>query len=80
VEFIIPKPLKTEHAELHAEIVEATQAGDKIGDAAKAVAKALHPHFVKEEENTLPSLGLLSILAEGKITAEMAMSSKGRIG
>lgn len=67
----IPQPLKLEHEELHAELVKATKAGGKIGDAAKAVAKVLHPHFLKEEEYALPPLGLLPILAEGKVTPEM---------
>ncbi len=71
MEFRIPQPLKSEHEELHAELVKAAQAGRKIGEAAKAVAKLLHPHFEKEEEYALPPLGLLSVLAEGKVTPEM---------
>lgn len=31
----------------------------------------MHPHFLKEEEYALPPLGLLPLLAEGKVTAEM---------
>ncbi|HWQ95236.1 MAG TPA: hemerythrin domain-containing protein, partial [Gammaproteobacteria bacterium] len=46
--------------------------GGKIGDAAKTVARLLHPHFIKEEEYALPPLGLLSVLAQGKIFPEMA--------
>jgi len=38
-----------------------------VGDAAKAVAKVLHEHFVKEEEFALPPLGLLSGLAQDKL-------------
>jgi hypothetical protein len=38
----IPKPLKLEHEELHAELVTATKAGGRTGEAATAVAKALH--------------------------------------
>ncbi|MGE5445981.1 MAG: hemerythrin domain-containing protein [Ignavibacteriales bacterium] len=71
MEFKIPQPLKLEHEELHAELVKTTKAGGKLGDAAKAVAKILHPHFVKEEEYALPPLGLLPLLAEGKVTSEM---------
>jgi len=62
----IPEPLVIEHEELHEELVKATKAGGKTGEAAKAVAALLHPHFVKEEEYALPPLGLLSFLAEGK--------------
>ena len=72
MDFKIPPPLKIEHEELHAELVKATQAGGKIGEAAKAVAEVLHPHFLKEEEYALPPLGLLHRLAEGEATSEMA--------
>jgi hypothetical protein len=63
----IPRPLKLEHEELHAELVKATQAGGRVGNAAKAVAKVLHEHFVKEEEFALPPLGLLSALARDQV-------------
>lgn len=63
----IPKPLKLEHEELHAELVTATKAGGRTGEAATAVAKVLHEHFVKEEEFALPPLGLLPALARGEL-------------
>jgi hypothetical protein len=72
MKFLIPEPLKAEHAELHAELVDATRAGGRVGEAAKAVAKQLRPHFVREEEFALPSLGLLATLAQGAIDPEMA--------
>lgn len=72
MEFNIPESLKAEHEELHAELVKAARAGGKTGDAAKAVAEILRPHFEKEEGYALPPLGLLPLLAEGKITIEMA--------
>jgi Hemerythrin HHE cation binding domain len=68
----IPRPLKAEHDELHGELVEATKAGGRTGDAAKAVAELLHPHFVKEEEYALPPLGLLVALSEDKFESDMA--------
>lgn len=71
MEFKIPQPLKLEHDELHEELVKATKESGKVGEAAKAVAKVLHEHFVKEEEYALPPLGLLPLLAAGKITPEM---------
>ncbi len=67
----IPKSLRVEHEELHEELVNATKVTGKVGEAAKAVAKVLHPHFEKEEEYALPPLGLLPLLVEGKITPEM---------
>jgi hypothetical protein len=74
MEITIPQPLKSEHDELHAELVKATNAGGKIAEAAQAVAALLHPHFVKEEAYALPPLGLLPLLAEGNITPEMGQA------
>ena len=71
MEFKIPESLKAEHEELHSELVKATAAGGRVGEAAKEVASLLHPHFVKEEEYAIPPLGLLPLLAEGKITPDM---------
>ena len=72
MKFEIPKPMKIEHDELHAELVKATKAGGRTGDAARAVASVLHPHFVKEEEYALPPLGLLAKLIDGDVEPEMA--------
>jgi hypothetical protein len=52
-----------EHDDLHQELVRATQASGRVGEAAKAVAKVLHSHFVDEEEFALPPLGLLAQVA-----------------
>lgn len=71
MQFEIPESLKHEHEELHAELKNIIKAGGKAGEAAKEVADVLHPHFVKEEEYAMPSLGLLSVLAEGRVTPEM---------
>ena len=72
MEFVIPRPLKVEHEELHEELRRATKEGSAIGDAARAVAKLMHPHFMKEEEYALPPLGLLPMLAKGEVTSDMA--------
>src|SRR5574337_1741734 len=72
MDFHIPEVMRNEHDELHADLVRLTSAGGRTGDAAKAVAKVLHPHFVKEEEYALPPLGLLAALAQGQVTPEMA--------
>jgi hypothetical protein len=74
--FQIPPALKAEHEELHGELVRATKAGGRTGEAAKAVAKLMHPHFVKEEEYALPPLGLLGPLSKGKIEPGMAEALK----
>lgn len=70
--FQIPPALKAEHEELHGELVRATKAGGRTGEAAKTVAKLMHPHFVKEEEYALPPLGLLGPLSKGEIEPGMA--------
>lgn len=72
MDFQIPSSLKAEHEELHSELVRATKAGGRTGEAAKAVAKLMHPHFLKEEEYALPPLGLLGPLSKGKLEPAMA--------
>ncbi len=72
MKFEIPIPLQAEHQELHARLVKATQAPGEVGEAAREVARLLHPHFVREEEFALPPLALLAVLARGAVAAEMA--------
>jgi hypothetical protein len=72
MEITIPRTLKVEHEELHDQLRKATQESGPVGEAAKAVATVMHPHFVKEEEYALPPLGLLPALARGEITSDMA--------
>ncbi len=72
MKFEIPQAMKAEHDELHNELVQATKAVGQTGEAAKAVAKVLHAHFVKEEEYALPPLGLLPALAQDKVEPGMA--------
>ena len=67
----IPESMRIEHAEIHDELVRATKLSGPIGDAARALATILHPHFVREEEIALPPLGLLAPLSRGELTAEM---------
>ncbi|MDD4985875.1 MAG: hemerythrin domain-containing protein [Dehalococcoidales bacterium] len=71
MEFNIPTSLQLEHKELHAELAKAIAVPGKLGKAAQNVATVLEPHFKKEEEYALPPLGLLPILAGGKIRPEM---------
>ena len=72
MDFQIPSSLKAEHEKLHGELVRATKAGGRTGEAAKAVAKLMYPHFIKEEEYALPPLGLLGPLSKGKLEVAMA--------
>lgn len=71
MKFEIPKPLQVEHEELHARLVKATKEPGALGEAAREVARLLHPHFVREEEFALPPLALLEKLAREGVTAEM---------
>jgi hypothetical protein len=68
----IPSAMKSEHDELHADLVKATSSGGETAEAARAVARVLHGHFVGEEEFAMPPLGLLQRLAQGEFSPEMA--------
>ncbi|RYF15337.1 MAG: hemerythrin domain-containing protein [Comamonadaceae bacterium] len=70
--FAIPESLQREHEALHERLRQATQAGGEVGEAAKALARLMHPHFVKEDQIALPPLGLLAALARGESPEEMA--------
>lgn len=52
-------------------MANAIKVGGNTGDAAREVAKLMHPHFLKEEEYALPPLGLLPELSAGKVSEEM---------
>ena len=69
--FEIPASMRAEHEEIHAALERATQASGRVGEAARALAKVLHPHFVREEQIALPPLGLLAPLARGEFTEAM---------
>lgn len=70
--FQIPKSMEMEHEELHDDLSRLIQAGGKTGDAARAVAAVLDPHFANENSYALPPLGLLVPLSEGKFDCSMA--------
>jgi hypothetical protein len=67
----VPASLKAEHRELHEELEKAVQSGGKTGEAAKVVEQLLSEHFENEEKFALPQLGLLTPIAEGKVTPDM---------
>lgn len=62
----IPEPLTREHQELHAHLEKGHKAGGAVAEATQALAEALHPHFVREEEIAMPPLGLLLPLSKGE--------------
>lgn len=67
----IPESMRAEHGEIHAALERATQVSGRVGEAARALAKVLHPHFQREEQIALPPLGLLAPLARGEFTEAM---------
>ncbi len=67
MEHSAPESLKREHADLHAGLVAATRSGGKTATAAKAVTRALQPHFEREEAYAHPPLGALLRLARGDV-------------
>lgn len=69
--FQIPSSISAEHKELQAALDVVISSGGKTGEAGKAVAERLRPHFEKEEQYALPELGLLPQLAEGRASADM---------
>jgi hypothetical protein len=71
MDFTIPAPLVAEHEELHERLRQATKEGGAVGEAARALAKLMHPHFVKEDRYAMPPLGLLRRLANGEVTQDM---------
>lgn len=63
----IPQSVRTEHQAIHAALDEAQKVPGRVGEAARRLARVLHPHFVREEEIALPPLGLLAALAAGEL-------------
>lgn len=67
----IPAAMKAEHDEIHQALVRATESPGRTGEAARALAAVLHPHFLREEQIGLPPLGLLEPLARGGFSPAM---------
>lgn len=67
----IPPSMRAEHGEIHDALERATRAPGRVGEAARALAKVLHPHFQREEQIALPPLGLLEPLSRGEFTPAM---------
>jgi len=70
--FPIPQALAAEHRALHEVLGRAVKEPGPLGDAARNLEQALHPHFQREEEIALPPLALLPRLAHGEAAADMA--------
>ena len=72
VTFSIPAPLRAEHDELQERLIEATEAPGAVGEAALEVQRLVYPHLAREEELTLPALGLLADVVRGALRSDMA--------
>lgn len=72
MQFTAPSAMVAEHHELHADLAHAIKSGGRTAEAARAVAKVLHGHFLREEEFAVPPLSLLVPLAKGEFSGEMA--------
>lgn len=68
----IPDSVRLEHEQLHAKLAEATHLPGRTGEAARALARIMHPHFLREDEYATPPLGLLARLAKGQQPPDMA--------
>jgi hypothetical protein len=67
----IPESIRTEHERIHDALVSAGRTSGRIGEAARELARVLHPHFEREEQIALPPLGLLAPLAAGEFSPAM---------
>jgi hypothetical protein len=63
--FPIPESMRAEHAAIHDALEGATRVSGPVGEAARELARVLHPHFVREEQIALPPLALLRPLSRG---------------
>lgn len=68
----VPMALKLDHDELRGELDKALKEKGPVGEAARELARVVLPHMAREEKIAFPPLGLLSQLATGDVTAEMA--------
>lgn len=62
----IPSTIREEHAEIRAELADATKLAGRTGLAARALAALLQPHFEREEQIALPPLSQLGPLSRNE--------------
>lgn len=61
-----PKTLRLEHDQMQADLESLSKLDGEAGKAAKKLQLILRPHLYKEERFTLPQLGVLNEIVEGK--------------
>jgi hypothetical protein len=69
---LIPPSILEEHEALRAALTRVSDEPGELGEAGLALATAMEPHFVKEEELALPPLGVLPTLAAGEAVPDPA--------
>ena len=68
----VPTSVRLEHDALHKELADVSLEPGPVGEAARELARLMHPHFLREDEYAMPPLGLLARLARDEITPDMA--------
>lgn len=68
----VPASVRLEHDALHTELADVSLETGRVGEAARELARLMHPHFLREDEYAMPPLGLLGRLARDEITPDMA--------
>lgn len=72
MKFEIPEPLRLREEAICTALQRATGTGGETGEAAELLEAILLPHLEKERADVLEPLGLLSQLARGEVSSEMA--------
>jgi hypothetical protein len=68
----IPASVRLEHDALHKQLADVSMEPGRVGEAARTLARLMHPHFVREDEYAMPPLGLLTRLARDEVSPDMA--------
>jgi iron-sulfur cluster repair protein YtfE (RIC family) len=72
----VPDSLKSGHQAIQAALKRATAEPDPLGETARAIARIMSGHMMREEKFALRPLGLLKALARGETPAELAEVAK----
>ena len=77
--FELPDSLKSAHDSIHATLERAMGEPGRIGEAARAVARILDGHTLREEKFALRPLGLLKALAKGELPPKFELDEVVRV-
>ena len=76
----IPNSLKSGHEAIEAGLRRAMKEPGALGEAARAVARILDGHHMREEKFALPPLGLLKALGRGETPSGLAEAAELVLG